>query len=133
MTADDRVATSAPPPASAPLPASAPPPASADVRFEAETVSLLAERGRAAFALIVVAVLAFAVADVAANRDVLAPLLGIAGLQIASALAGMAALGGAPSRARAVTVPVLVLGFVFVSGTVSDVVSHNLYATSTMS
>jgi signal transduction histidine kinase len=105
----------------------------ADARLRAETIALLGERGRAAFLLVIAAVISFAVADVAANGHVLMPLLAIALLQIAAALAGMAALGGTPSRTRAVAVPVFVLGFVFVSGAVSDVVSHNLYATSTMS
>jgi signal transduction histidine kinase len=106
---------------------------SADARLHAETIALLGVRGRAAFLLLIAAVIAFAVADVAANGHVLVPLLALAFLQIAAALAGMAALGGTPSRTRAVAVPVFVLGFVFVSGAVSDVVSHNLYATSTMS
>jgi signal transduction histidine kinase len=105
----------------------------ADARLHAETIALLGERGRAAFLLVIAAVIAFAVADVAVNGHVLVPLLALAFLQIAAALAGMAALGGTPSRTRAVAVPVFVLGFVFVSGAVSDVVSHNLYATSTMS
>ncbi len=109
------------------------PDTAADTRFEAETVRLLVERGRASFLLIAAAVLAFAVADVAANRHVLAPLLVIAALQVATALAGTAVLAGSPSRQLAVGVPIVVLGFVFVTGAVSDVVSHNLYATSTMS
>jgi signal transduction histidine kinase len=96
-------------------------------------VRLLVERANAGFALIIAAVLAFAVADAAVNRDLLGPLLGIAVLQICAAAGGILALRGSPTRARAVTVPVVVLGVVFVSGAVSDVMSHNVYATSTMS
>jgi signal transduction histidine kinase len=114
-------------------PTSTPPQAAADARLHAETVELLVERGRSAFMLIIAAVLAFAVADVATNGHVIVPLLAIAALQLATALTGMAALAGTPSRTRAVTASVLVFGFVFVSGAVSDVLSHNLYATSTMS
>jgi signal transduction histidine kinase len=122
MATNDVSTTTSPPPRSA-----------ADARFLAETIALLVERGRSSLILILAAVAAFSVADIATNGHVLGPLLAIAALQIAAALAGMAALGGTPSGRRAVAVPVLVLGFVFISGAVSDVLSHNLYATSTMS
>ena len=104
-----------------------------DLRLHEETIRLLQERGRTGFLFIIAAVAAFAIADLAVNRDVLGPLLGIAAFQIAMAAAGLMALGGTPSRARAVAVPVVVLGSVFASGAVSDVLSKNLYATSTMS
>jgi signal transduction histidine kinase len=106
---------------------------SSDARLHAETVRLLVERARAGFALVIAAVVAFAVADAAVNQAVLGPLLGIAALQIAAAAGGMIALSGAPTRGRAIAIPVVVLGLVFASGAVSDVLSHNLYATSTMS
>jgi signal transduction histidine kinase len=104
-----------------------------DARLDRETVRLLAERGRAAFWLVIAAVVAFAVADFAVNRHVLAPLLGIAGLQVTVAATGILALRGVPSWARAVGVSIAVLGVVFASGAVSDVLSTNPYATSTMS
>jgi hypothetical protein len=92
-------------------------------RLLAETIRLLVERSRMAFSLIIAAVLAFAVADATVNGHVLGPLLAIAAFQIASAGVGMMALRGAPSRLRAVAVPVVVLGLVFWSGAVSDVLS----------
>ena len=102
-------------------------------RLLAETIRLLVERSRMAFALIIAAVLAFAVADATVNGHVLGPLLAIAAFQIVSAAVGMVALRGAPSRLRAVAVPVVVLGLVFWSGAVSDVLSANAYPTLTMS
>jgi signal transduction histidine kinase len=92
----------------------------------------LAERARAGFVLIIVAVVGFAAADLAVNRHVIAPLLCIAAFQIVAAGAGVVALRGAPSWIDAVVVPIAVLGAVFVSGAVSDVISRNLYATSLM-
>jgi signal transduction histidine kinase len=96
------------------------------------TAPILAERCRATFMLTIAAVFAFAVADFAVNRNVLGPLLAIALFQIGAAAAGIAALRGTPSWRRATTVPVVVVTLVFGSGAVSDVLSHNLYATSTM-
>jgi signal transduction histidine kinase len=96
------------------------------------TAPILAERCRAAFMLTIAAVFAFAVADFAVNRNVLGPLLAIALFQLGAAGAGIAALRGAPSWRRATTVPVVVVTLVFGSGAISDVLSHNLYATSTM-
>jgi signal transduction histidine kinase len=103
------------------------------VRLHAETVRILVERARLAFGLIVAAVLAFAVADAFVNHDVLGPLFAIAAFQIGSAVGGVVALGGTPSRARAIAVPLVVLALVFTSGAVSDVLSSNAYATLTMS
>jgi signal transduction histidine kinase len=102
-------------------------------RLLAETIRLLVERSRMGFALVVAAVLAFAVADAAVNGHVLGPLLAIAAFQIAAAAVGIVALRGAPSRLRAVAVPVVVLGLVFWSGALSDVLSANAYPTLTMS
>jgi len=104
-----------------------------DARLHDETVRLLVERARMAFILVIAAVLAFAVADATVNGHVLGPLLAIAALQIAGAVAGVAALRGTPSHARAVAVPLVVLSLVFISGAVSDVLSSNAYATLTMS
>jgi hypothetical protein len=96
-------------------------------------VRILVQRARLSFFLVIAAVLAFAVADAAVNHHVLGPLFAIATFQIAVAMAGVAALRGTPSRGRAVTVPLVVLGLVFTSGAVSDVLSSNAYATLTMS
>src|SRR5262245_12341549 len=104
-----------------------------DPRLLAETIRLLVERSRMAFGLVIAAVLAFAVADAAVNGHVLGPLLAIAAFQIVAAGAGVIALRGAPSRVRAVAVPVVVLSLVFWSGAVSDVLSANAYPTLTMS
>ena len=104
-----------------------------ELPLDDETIRLLAERGRAGFMLVMAAVVAFGVADLAVNQHVLAPLLWIAAFQIAMTAIGLVGLAGTPSRQRAVAVPVVVLGSVFASGAVSDVLSHNLYATSTMS
>src|SRR4030095_9130681 len=68
-----------------------------DPRLLAETIRLLVERSRMAFALVIAAVLAFAVADAAVNGHVLGPLLAIAAFQIVAA----GARGGARARARA--------------------------------
>jgi signal transduction histidine kinase len=100
---------------------------------EHDAARLLAERARVGFLLIVLAVSAFAVADVAVNRDLLGPLLAIAALQIVTTGAGALALRGSPSRSRVVVVTLGIVGLVFWSGTLSDVVSANLYATSIMS
>jgi signal transduction histidine kinase len=110
-----------------------PTPPTPDARLDRETVRLLAERGRAGFGLVIAAVIAFAIADLAVNRHILAPLLAIAGLQVAAAAAGIVALRGVPSRRRAIGVSITVLAVVFASGAVSDVLSTNPYATSTMS
>src|SRR4029077_10216233 len=96
-----------------------------DPRLLGETIRLLVERSRMAFGLVIAAVLAFAVADAAVNGHVLGPLLAIAAFQIVAAGAGIVALRGAPARTRAVAVPVVVLGLVFWSGAVSDVLSAN--------
>ena len=104
-----------------------------DARLHEETVRLLVERGRAAFILVILAILAFAGADAAVNPHTLGPLLAIAAFQMASAVAGVAALRGTPSRGRAIAVPLLVLTLVFTSGAVSDILSSNAYATLTMS
>src|SRR6185436_7121915 len=120
------------------MPTSAHPPstsaaAAPDARLHDETVRQLVERARAAFMLIICAVIAFAGADLAVNRHMLGPLFAIAALQIGAAAAGIGALGGSPARARAIAVPLVVLTLVFTSGAVSDVLSNNLYATLTMS
>jgi signal transduction histidine kinase len=99
----------------------------------AEEARQLAERARAGFALIIVAVIAFAAADLAVNRHVIAPLLWIAAFQIVTSAAGIVVLRGRPSWTDAVVVPIAVLGAVFVTGALSDVLSRNLYATSLMS
>jgi signal transduction histidine kinase len=109
-----------------PVPTSESPP-------DRETVQQLVERGRAGFSLVIGAVAAFALADLAVNPHVIGALLAIAALQIAVAAAGLAVLRGAPSRQRTITTVIAVLGIVFASGAVSDILSENLYATSTMS
>jgi len=120
------------------MPTSAHPPstsatAAPDSRLHDETVRQLVERGRQAFILIICAVIAFAGADLAVNRHMLGPLFAIAALQIGAAAGGIGALGGSPSRARAIAVPLVVLTLVFTSGAVSDVLSNNPYTTLTMS
>jgi signal transduction histidine kinase len=104
-----------------------------DLRSDDETRRMLVERGRVGCLLVIGAVAAFAVADLAVNAHVIAPLLAIAAFQMGTAAAGLLALRGEPSRRRAITVVVLVLGLVFASGAVSDILSDNQYATSTMS
>jgi signal transduction histidine kinase len=101
-------------------------------RLRHDTAGPLAERCRAAFLLVIAAVVAFAAADVAVNRHVIGVLLAIGACQIAVAAAGILALRGTPSWRRASTVTVVVTTIVFATGAVSDVLSHNFYATSTM-
>src|SRR5262245_16556947 len=97
-----------------------------------ETTPLLAERARAGFVLVMGAVGAFAIADLAVNHHVIGPLLAIAGVQVAAAALGHFVLRGTPSWRRATMVPIAVLAVVFGTGALSDVLSHNLHATSTM-
>jgi signal transduction histidine kinase len=104
-----------------------------DSHPDRETSRVLVERGRAGFWLVIGAITAFAVADLAVNPHVIGSLLVIATLQIAVAAGGLVALRGMPSRQHAIATVIVVLGIVFASGAVSDVLSENLYATSTMS
>ena len=102
-------------------------------RLRDASLPQLAEQGRAGCALIIAAVSAFTVADFVANRHVFGPLLAIALFQIAVAGAGIFALRGTPVRRRATLVLIGVMTLVFGTGALSDVLSHNVYATSTMS
>jgi signal transduction histidine kinase len=106
---------------------------STDPHPERDTNRLLVERGRAGFWLVIGAVAAFALADLAVNPHLIGALLVIAGLQIGVAAGGLAALSGEPSRRQAIGTVLVVLAVVFATGAVSDVLSENLYATSTMS
>jgi len=107
-------------------------PADSDARFRADTAGPLAERARWGFLLVIGAVAAFAVADFVTHRDVIVPLLAIAVAQMAAAAIGWTTLAGTPSLRRATAVPVAVIAVVFTSGGLSDVLSSNVYATSTM-
>ncbi len=96
---------------------------------EAAVTRLLVERARVGLWLVLGALLVLLATDVSLDTALLRALLAITLFQAGCVGLGFLALRHARHRRLAATIPIVVLAGIFVSGVVSDVVTHNPFGT----
>lgn len=96
-----------------------------DDPFDAATARLLVERTRVGLWVSLVSLVVLWATDATLSRDVVIPLSIITLLQAGCVGGGFLALRSARRRRAVATIPILVIGGIFASGVVSDVISNN--------
>lgn len=96
---------------------------------DADVTRLLVERSRISLGIMLGALGVLLVTDATLDRTLLAPLVAITIFQGGCVVLGFVGLRGVRTRRAAAVVPIAVLAGIFVSGVVSDVVTHNPFGT----